>query len=1017
MNISDFSIKRPVFTIVTMLLVIILGGVSLLKIPITLIPELNPPIGVVVTSYPGASPAEVNEKITKPLETTLATLPGIKKIQSTSQEGSNLIVLEFNWSTNIEDVQLDILQRIDMTPLPNDAEKPSFLKFDPSQFPIIQLSLRAENDKIDVRVLADALEKELRRTDGVASVNVSGKLVEEVQVTLDELKLKERGLTQADIIHIIQMNNISLPGEPVSTADGKMLTTRIISTLTSPETIADLIVSVNPIDGQSLTVGDVATVKRTEQKSITETRANNHSAVLMSVLQESGANTAEVSKAFQQALDDLLAREQYSGVVADVLVDQGNYVDAAISNISTSLLVGGLFAMLVLFVFLRGVKSPIIIGIAIPYSVIVTFVLMFFANFSLNIMTLGALALGIGMLVDNAIVVIENIERHLGLGKGPIEAARQGTREVALAITASTLTTVAVFIPVMFIEGLIGQIFTEFALTISFSLIASLTVALTVVPMLASRFLKTKIENINESRKESRFYKRYKASVVWVLHHRILVLMTTIFLFAISLFGLMKIGTEFLPATDEGFATVNVNLEKGAAVSETEKVVAKIEKRLKEEQDVDVYVSLIGGTQQSQSRGQTSANQAEMYVKLVSLANRQRSIFEFVEEVEQDLKTELGARADITFNVSTTSGSSPNTLTFRLTDSNEQRLHKSVEKVQRELLKIEAVTNVMTDLDDTIQEIQIEVDREKAKDYGFLPAQIAQTVNHMTKGQFTSQMIAADGAVLSIYTGFGQAFNDSVDSLKEMQLRSPAGLFVKLKDIASVSVQEGPVSIRRSDQAAAVAFFVDYETKESLGSISKKVDAALEKASLPSETQIIFSGDRELYDSAIDDMLLAVALAVVLVYIVMAAQFESFKYPFVIMFTVPLMIIGVAIAMFATNTLIGVTSVIGILVLVGIVVNNGIVLVDYINQQKEKGMAPYEAILLATVDRLRPILMTALTTILGLLPLAFGIGEGAEMNQPMGIAVIGGLVTSTLLTLYIVPIVYSLIDKETRKIQ
>ncbi len=381
MNISDFSIKRPVFTIVTMLLVIILGGVSLLKIPITLIPELNPPIGVVVTTYPGASPTEVNEKITKPLETTLATLPGIKKIQSTSQEGANLIVLEFNWSTNIEDVQLDILQRIDMTPLPNDAEKPSFLKFDPSQFPIIQLSLRAENDNVDVRVLADALEKELRRTEGVASVNVSGKLVEEVQVTLDEAKLKERGLTQADIIQIIQMNNISLPGEPVSTADGKMLTTRIISTLTSPETIADLIVSVNPIDGQSLTVGDVATVERTEQKSITETRANDHPAVLMSVLQESGANTAEVSRAFQQALEDLLAQEKYNDVVADVLVDQGNYVDAAIRNISTSLLVGGLFAMLVLFVFLRGVKSPIIIGIAIPYSVIVTFVLMFFCQF------------------------------------------------------------------------------------------------------------------------------------------------------------------------------------------------------------------------------------------------------------------------------------------------------------------------------------------------------------------------------------------------------------------------------------------------------------------------------------------------------------------------------------------------------------------------------------------------------------------------------------------------------------
>jgi len=1016
MNISDFSIKRPVFTLVTMLLVIILGGVSLLKIPITLIPELNPPIGVVVTSYPGASSTEVNEKVTKPLEATLATLPGIKKLQSTSQEGSNLIVLEFNWTTNIEEVQLDILQRIDMTPLPNDAQKPSFLKFDPSQFPIIQLSLRAENDQVDVRVLAESLEKELRRTEGVASVNVSGKLVEEVQVILDESKLKAKGLTQADIIQIIQANNVSLPGEPVLTADGKLLTTRIISTLTTPQDIADLIVSVNPIDGQTLTVGDVASVERQEQKSLTETRANDHPAVLMSVLQESGANTAEVSQAFQQSLKDLLAQEQYQGVSADILVDQGNYVDLAINNIGSSLLLGGLFAMLVLFVFLRGVKSPIIIGIAIPYSVIVTFVLMYFANFTLNIMTLGALALGIGMLVDNAIVVIENVERHLGLGKNPIEAARQGTKEVALAITASTLTTIAVFIPVMFIEGLIGQIFTEFALTISFSLIASLSVALTVVPMLASRLLKMKEHNINEVRKASSFYRRYNASIVWVLKHRLFVLLSAVVIFALSLFGLTRIGTEFLPATDEGYASISVNLDRGAAVTKTEQVVAAIEQRLKEEQEVDVYVSLIGGTQQSQARGQTTANQAEIYVKLVPLADRKRSIFEFVEEVEKDLNETLGEQAAITFNVSTSSGSSPNTLTFRLTDSDEQRLHASVDKVQQELRNLQAVTNVTTDLDETIQEIQIEVDREKAKDYGFVPAQIAQTVNQMTKGQLTTQMIVDGGTVLSVYTGFGQAFNDSVESLKAMELRSPAGLFVKLDDIANVSVQEGPVSIRRSDQAAAVAFFVDYTAKESLGGISKEVDQALKKANLPAATQVVFSGDRELYDSAIDDMLLAVALAVVLVYIVMAAQFESFKYPFVIMFTVPLMIIGVAMAMFVTKTLLGVTSVIGILVLVGIVVNNGIVLVDYINQQKMQGMKSYDAILLATQDRLRPILMTALTTILGLLPLALGIGEGTEMNQPMGIAVIGGLITSTLLTLYIVPAVYSLMDKETRKL-
>lgn len=1015
MRISNFSIKKPVFTIVTMLLVIILGVVSLMKIPVTLIPELNPPIGVVVTSYPGASPTEVNEKITKPLEATLATLPGIKKLQSTSQEGTNLIVLEFDWSTDIQKVQIDVMQRIDMTPLPSDVQKPSFLKFDPSQFPILQLSLRAEDSDTDVRVIAEALEKELRRTEGVASVNVSGKLIEEIQITLDAEALIEKGLTQSDVIQIIQANNISLPGESVSTEQGQLLTTRIISTLTSAEDIADLIISVNPLDGKVLTVGDVAEVKRSEQASIMETTANDKPAVLMSVLQESGANTADVSDTFQETLNTLLGKEQFQGVSADILFDQGDYVKLAIGNIGSSLILGGLFAMIVLFFFLRGFKSPIIIGIAIPYSVIVTFVLMFFSNFSLNIMTLGALALGIGMLVDNAIVVIENIERHLGLGATPLEAAKDGTKEVALAITASTLTTVAVFVPVIFIEGLIGQIFTEFALTISFSLFASLVVALTVVPMLASRLLQPKIENINDKRSRSRFYNRYRQSIEWVLHHRAIVLVTMILLFCGSAYGLMKIGTEFLPATDEGFVTLNVMLDRGVNVEETKKVVRDIEKHLKEEEIIDVYVSLVGGTQQSQSRGQTSANQAEISVKLVPIDERDVSVFEFVETMQKDMKEVVGERAEVDFSLSSSTGLTPNTLSFRVTDTDENRLNKTVTAIQSKLSNSESVIEVSNDLESTVAEIQIEVDRETAKDYGFLPAQIAQTVNNMTRGVLTTQIIADDGEVLSVYTGYGQAYREDVEDLKNMQLRSPAGLFVKLEDIAEVSIQQGPVTIRRSDQASAVAFFVKYDSTTSLGEISDEVDMTLAKLDMPEETSIVFGGDRELYDNARDDMLLAVVLAIVLVYIVMAAQFESFKYPFVIMFTVPLMVIGVATAFLLTNTLIGITSVIGILVLVGIVVNNGIVLVDYINQKKQQGLASYDAILAATQDRLRPILMTALTTILGLLPSAMGIGEGTEINQPMGIAVIGGLLSSTLLTLYIVPIVYSLLDRETRK--
>lgn len=1014
MRITDFSIKRPVFTFVTMVLVIILGTVSLLKIPITLIPELNPPIGVVVSSYPGASPTEVNEKVTKPLESSLATLPGIQKLQSTSQESTNLIVLEFDWSTDINEVQSEVLQRLDMVSLPDEAEA-NFLKFDPSQLPIIQLALQAETDEVDIRAIAEQLELELQRQDGVASVNVSGKIIEEIQIALNAEALEQRNLTQSDVVQLIQANNISLPGEPVNTEEGRMLTTRILSTFTSAEEIADLTLSVNPLTGEEIKLKDIGSVQRTEQDQEVITRAGEQAAVLMSVLQESGANTAQVSEAFKKALDELLEQPEFAGVQANILYDQGDYVDLAIDNIGSSLLYGAVFAMLILFIFLRGLKSPIIVGIAIPYSVIVTFVLMYFADFSLNILTLGALALGIGMLVDNAIVVIENIERHIALGKTPKEAASIGTKEVGVAIIASTLTTVAVFVPVVFTSGLIGQIFTEFALTISFSLFASLAVALTVVPMLASKFLSAKNGNLNEQRANSSFYQSYRKALNWTLHHRLLVLVVIGLAFAASCFALFKTGTEFIPPTDEGYVTVDVELPRGTSLEATEKVIDEVEARIEKEPEVDVVVSLIGGDQQSLSRGTSISNKAQLYVKLIPLSERDRSIFEFTEVVETDVKKIVGDKGEADFSLTTSSGSSPNMMTFRVTDSDEGRLNDTVKKIQAELEKVDAILEVSTDLDNTADEIQIVVNRDAANEFGMMPAQIAQTVYSMMRGVLTTQILTEDGEVLTVYTGFGETYKTDVEAVKSMKLRTSAGVFVELEDVADVTIAASQTSIRRSDQASAVAFFIEYENTQSLSGISNKVDAAIEKVNIPSETSIVFSGDRELYENAKDDMYLAVALAIVLVYIVMAAQFESLRYPFVMILSVPLMVIGVAASLWVTNTLLGITAVIGILVLVGIVVNNGIVLVDYINQKKAEGQNTYDAILLGAQDRLRPILMTALTTMLGLVPLALGIGEGTEMNQPMAIVVIGGLLTSTLLTLFIVPIIYSLIDRETRK--
>lgn len=486
MRISDFSIKRPIFTLVTMFLVLILGVVSLLNIPLKLIPDLNPPVGVVVTSYPGASPDEVVEKVTKPLEENLATLPGIKTLTSTSQESANFILMQFSWTTNIDEIQSEVIQRLDQTQLPDEADKPRFMKFDPAQFPIIQLSLSGEEEPEALRKLADELNLELAKIEGVASVNLSGTAIKEVRVELDQDKLRDFKLSQADVVDVIESNNISMPGDPVLT-EGKELTTRIISSIDSLDTLKKLTVTVDPASGNKVSLDDISEVQLTSQDDRTITRTNQAPSVLLSVLRQSDANTAEVSDQFIKQLDTLLEKEQFKNIESEILFDQGDYINLAIGNISNSLILGGIFAMIVLFFFLKNVKSPLIIGISIPYSVIFTFVLMYFSDFTLNIMTLGGLALGIGMLVDNSIVVIENIYRHLSMGKDPKTAASEGAKEVGGAITASTLTTVAVFLPVVFITGIIGELFKEFALTISFSLFASLAVALTVVPMLAGR--------------------------------------------------------------------------------------------------------------------------------------------------------------------------------------------------------------------------------------------------------------------------------------------------------------------------------------------------------------------------------------------------------------------------------------------------------------------------------------------------------------------------------------------------
>ncbi|MDV2683935.1 efflux RND transporter permease subunit [Alkalihalophilus lindianensis] len=1009
---TNFSIRRPKFTIVAMLIFLIFGFVSITNLPLQLFPNINPPVAAVVTSYSGASPEEVEDKVTRPLENQLATTSGLNKISSTTSEGMTLILLEFSWTTSIDDVELDIINTIRQTPLPDDANEPSFLKFDPSMMPMMQLAITGEDEILEIQDLVDDLRLELTKVPGVANIDEAGSMIEEVQIQLNQDELTENNLTQEDIVSTLQSHNTSMPGGTVLNGD-LSLTTRVISELVSVEEIAELVVGVGT-DGNDLLIEDVGTVEITTGDAEVITRANQEPAIQFTIMKESESNTVQVSNAVNNRLDDLLEDSKYEDLNTVMLFDEGDFINSAIVSVTNALIFGGILAMLVLFFFLRNLKTPLIVGIAIPFSIIVTFAFLYFAGIGLNLMSLGGLALGIGMLVDNAIVVIENIYRHLSMNKKPKQAALEGTKEVSGAIIASTLTTVSVFLPIVFISGLVANLFREFALAVSFSLLASLLVALTVVPMIASRILKKPNENREAKRMRSSFMGGIDRSIRWVLTHRFVVLAITFILLVVGGFGLTNVGTELIPDSDQGNFTVDIALEQGTTVERTQETVEAVEEVLNDYREISDFVTTAGSSDQNVMRGSSGGHEAQIFVTMAPLDQRTISTSDFIESIESDV-SRADRDAEISLSTVGSLGTEANTLQFTISDPNSQRLYESAEALEEELLTIREVRDLELSIEETTPEIQIEVDRALARENALAPAQIAQQVHDLTRGQLASALQTEDNNLYDIFVQLDPEFTEDLEALENLQLQNGNGEFVALSEVAEIIDGESPATIQRMQQEEAVEFTVFYSTSTNLGDISRLVEEAVDEVELDDQTTFSYGGEQELLEDSIGSMALAIVLAIIFIYLVMAAQFESFKMPFVIMFTVPLVVIGVALALLATQTALSVTVFIGLIVLIGIVVNNAIVLVDYVNQRKADGMTTFEALVVSVKDRTRPILMTSLTTILGMVPLALGIGEGAELQQPMALAVIGGLVSSTFLTLFVIPVVYSLFDSETRR--
>lgn len=1057
MGLPRLSIKHPVSTLMIMLMAIVVGLVSLLSSPMELMPELSPPVAVVMTRLPGASPNEVATLVTKPLEGAVATTTGLTGLSSTSQENLSLMTIQFDWGTDMSEARADLQQALDQVRLPEGTLKPMVVKFDPNAMPMMELSVTNGEDLSALNgKLAEDVIPRLEQVDGVAAVFVYGAADKEFQVLLDSAKLNQYGLTQQQIASVIQASNLTYPAGRI-TLDDKSLNLRILGNTNAVEQLEALVIAQVPTsvlnaqdaeeastvepdnatampgapDADSseapsaqrqmmltpIRLADVAQVIDGYADATMLNRTDGKPSLWISIQKEGQANTVDVSRAVDDELEAI--RRDHRELDLVKIMDQGDMISRSISNVGLSLVGGGLLAMLVLLLFLRNIRPTLIIGVAIPFSVIVTFVILFMNELTMNLMTLGGLALGVGMLVDNAIVVIENIYRHLNeLGEDPHTAAERGANEVAGPITSATLTTLAVFLPVVFVGGLTGELFTELALTVTFSLIASLAVALTVIPMMASRLLKPQVT----AKPQARTRKRHKATTIldgyasvlrWSLGNRAITLLVAVALMVGSLAILApEIGTEFIPEMDEGTFTVSVKLPSGTSLESASAQIDELALSVKRAVPAEIVTTTVGRAEGlagvSAALSGNSAGDGQIRVTLDE--NYDKPTADAIKDARKALNSIKG-NAVLSYNTESTlnmGGARGNSIQVNVTGTNPETVKELVQQVQEEMASVQGLVNLENNLDTSRPELQVIIDQEKAMKNGLVPAQIAATVADAVKGKIVTRMETADTSA-DVRVQFRAEDRESVAKIEEIRLKSPLGQTIPLSEVAEVREAIGPVSITREDRKNSAQIVGRFEDRD-LGSVTADLNALIDEIRVPAGYEVALGGTSRMMSDGFDGLKIALIMAVLLIYMIMAAQFESLLHPFAILFTMPLAIIGIVGGLYLTNSSLGITAMIGVIILAGIVVNNGIVLVDFINKLRRSGLEVTEAIVEAGRTRLRPILMTALTTILGLLPLALKLGEGSEVQAPMAVVVIGGLLTSTLLTLVVIPVVYHLLS-------
>ncbi|MFO8089975.1 MAG: efflux RND transporter permease subunit [Desulfatiglandaceae bacterium] len=1019
MNVSRLSIQRPVLTVMVCLIVIILGGVSLSRLSIDLMPDITYPTLSISTTYENASPEEIEELITRPIEEAMSAVPGVEEVTSISAEGQSRVRVTFTWGTDLDAAANDVRDRLDrvIARLPEDAERPWLRKFDLASFPILIAGVSSELNPLQVRDLIDnQVKHRIERVPGVASLDIRGGLEREVHVDLDPEKIKALDLPIDQILSRIKDENITLPAGTIE--QGALdITVRTPGVYNNLDEIRHTVLAVH--DGVPIRLDNIASVEDSWQKVTRIVRVNAKPGIRFSVNKQSGKNTVDVAEGVLKEIERI--NEDIPQIHITPIIDTSDYIKRSITNLGTTVLYGGALAVFVLFFLLRSIASTAIITTTIPISVIATFALMYFNGFTLNLMTLGGLALGTGMLVDNAIVVLENIYRIKESGKDSKTAAFEGSREVIGAVIASTLTTLVVFLPLIFVRGMSGIMFKQLAYVVGFSLACSLSVALTLVPMLASKMRepKTRSGSNKNKRKSKGFFsyleKDYSTLLRFALHHRLLTVTFALALLGGSLLLVPLVGVELMPSADESEVRVYAEMAMGTKLELLEDAFKKIEEIVaREVPEIENSVSFLGG---STWRGRGS-NAGEMRLALKPVSERSRSS----EEIAADLRKKLMLIPGVT--VRTRAGQG--LFILRMASGGEEKVQVEIrghdletagELARRVIETVERVPGV-TDADISMEtgtpEALILVDRQKAADMKLTVSRIANTLQTVLSGTIAGEY-REGGNEYDIRVKLQDAEKREMREILDLPVTNADGDQVVLRNVVDVRPHRGPVFIERKDQERVVYITANISGRD-MGSIIADVKSGIKKIPVPENFGLTLGGDYEEQQEAFGELLMSFVLALILVYMVMASLYESLRYPFVVMFSVPLAAIGVILMLLLTNTTFNIQSYIGCIMLGGIVVNNAILLVDHINLLRRRdGFSISGAIEEAGRRRLRPILTTATTTILAMTPLALGLGEGGEAQAPMARAIIGGLMSATLITLAVVPTVYALFERKKIK--